>query len=216
MARRKHSELKRSRPKRNPIRRFYLVCEGKNTEPDYFAELQKVVHSTQVRIIPIPEAGDPSAITRIAIEKATELGLVPRSRKKLNSFEEGDEVWVVFDRDTHTHYDEPKAQCRQKNVGVAYSDPCFEHWLNLHYGPSDAPCDGDQAQRQLERLCTGYSRRAGKTANFADLMENLDEAERRAERQMVDREDESNVEGNPSTSVFQLTRAIKKAASESS
>lgn len=215
MGKRGQPRLKRRASKREPVRKFYLICEGKNTEPDYFKALKAILGPAQIEFIYTPDAGVPMTIAEKAFGILKEEGLNKKSRKKLSSFEEKDEVWAVFDRDEHPKYQEAKDYCASKGIQIAYSDPCFELWVNLHFCDSDRPCDRVEAQKKTEDIVVGYSRKSGKTANFFAAIENLDEAEKRAESMATRRIDEGNLEGNPSTSVHLLTRSIKRAADAS-
>ena len=96
MAHRRFRHLKRRRPIREPKRRFIVFCEGKNTEPAYFRALQRVYRDALVEIEMIGGVGVPYTIATAAKAKAQKLGLVRRSRRALNSFEERDEVWTRF------------------------------------------------------------------------------------------------------------------------
>ena len=83
-----------------PKRRFILFCEGKNTEPAYFRAIERVCTSAQIEVQVEPAAGVPYTIAEKAVARAKSAGLAPRSRR-VNSFEESDQVWAVFDRDEH-------------------------------------------------------------------------------------------------------------------
>ena len=87
--------LKRRRAYRSPKVRITVICEGKVTEPDYFLSLaQHCGALIDVQLIVERGAGVPKSI----VDKA--IALVPRNRAR-NSFEEKDQIWVVFDRDEH-------------------------------------------------------------------------------------------------------------------
>lgn len=51
----------------------------------------------------------------------------------------GDQFWLVLDRDHWCHANhiqnlsDALTSCRQKEISVAISDPCFELWLLLHF-----------------------------------------------------------------------------------
>ena len=91
------------------------------------------------------------------------------------------------------------------------SDPCFELWLILHERDHDKPCTRQDVQRELECLRSEYDKRRAKTPDCTDMARRVEEAEERAEAQLRRREEESAPHGNPSTTVFLLTRAIRSA-----
>ncbi len=189
---RRAPNLKRRDPNREPKRRFVLFCEGARTEPDYFKAIKRARSGTLIAVEIVPAAGVPMTIAKTAIAAAK-----PRRRKE--SFEEGDQVWAVFDRDAHPRFEEAVRLCEQHGVKVARSDPCFELWLILHERDYDRPCDRHEAQRKFE---------CRPEYDFDALVRRVEEAESRAEAQLRCREAEGAPYGNPSTTVFRLTRAI--------
>lgn len=212
MAHRKFRHLKRRRAIREPKRRFIIFCEGKNTEPAYFRALQRVHRDALVEIETIADAGVAYTLCEAAKAKARELGLAGRSRRALNSFEERDEVWAVFDRDGHPRFIEAVTLCRQSGVGVARSNPCFELWLILHCEDYDKMDDSRSVQVHFQNLRPEYDRKGAKIPNCDDLIKCIEIAEKRAEVQLQRRLAEGNRYDQPSTTVGLLTRAIKEAS----
>jgi hypothetical protein len=211
MVRRTTPDLRRRRPLREPKRRFIFFCEGKKTEPSYFKVFQQSFQNALIEVEIAPEAGVPRTLAEAAADKAKELGLSSR-RKPLNSFEEHDEVWAVFDRDEHPHFEDAIALCNSRGVRVARSNPCFELWLILHGQDYDRPDDRATVQAHLRKLRPEYDPSAGKTPHCADLVTQVEIAERRAEAQLAHREAEGAAFGRPSTTVGWLTQAIRFAA----
>ncbi len=211
MARRRTPDLKRRRPRREPKRRFILFCEGKKTEPAYFVAIKRACSSALIEVETNPAAGVPHTLAESAVARARFLGLSRRSRKALNYFEKGDEVWAVFDRDEHPRFNEAVTLCEQAGVRVGRSNPCFEVWLILHIEDFDRPDDRHAVQAHLAKLRPEYDKRGAKTPDCADLVAHVDKAEQRAETQLSRRENEGNPYGRPSTTVGRLIRAIREA-----
>lgn len=212
MAKRPASNLKRRRHVREPKRLFILFCEGEKTEPTYFSALNRAYSNTLIKVEITGAAGVPYTLAGLAAECARSLGLGSTRKKVLNSFEKGDQVWAVFDRDEHPRFNEAVDLCRRKGVGIARSDPCFELWLVLHEEDFDKPGDRHAVQAHLRALRPEYRRDGAKTPDCADLVKRVEEAEKRAEKQLARREAERTPFGPPSTTVGQLTRAIREAA----
>lgn len=212
MARRHAPDLRRRSHRREPKRRFIIYCEGRNTEPAYFHALRRTCADALIDVETIPAAGVPYTLAEAATRRARELGLSRRSHKPLDSYEERDEIWAVFDRDEHPRYPEAVALCEGVGVGVGRSNPCFEVWLILHEADFDRPDDRHAVQSHLRRLRPEYDPANGKMPDCADLVGSIEQAERRAEAQLVRRENEANRYGRPSTTVGRLTRAIRDAA----
>jgi len=215
MSSRGKKSLKRKPAKRDAARYFHIYSEGENTERDYFKALELTLDPTKVRIKYNGPIGVPKTVASKAIDFAKDKGLIKGRRgRKPDSYEEKDQVWAVFDRDEFPCYHDAKKMCEGAGVPFAYSDPCFELWLNLHFGPHDAPCSRHEAQSKTKGLLEGYDPKSGKTADFSAVIDQLPEAEDRAERQRTDRRDENNEDGNPSTNVYELTRRIRAVSNE--
>ena len=210
--RRSVPDLKRRAAQLEPRRRFVLFLEGSRTEPAYFDTLKRTCRGTLIELEIHPGAGVPYTIAERAIERARELGLSPRSRRKKDSFEDQDQVWAVFDRDEHPRFNEAVELCRVHNVRVGRSDPCFELWLVLHEQDYDRPNDRRAMQAELRALRPEYDMDGAKTPDCDDMMARVEDAERRGEEQLQRREREDNPFGNPSTTVGRLTGAIRAAA----
>ncbi|WP_430472692.1 RloB family protein [Thalassospira lucentensis] len=208
---RKVARLDRRRAKRTAKAKYYLLCEGANTEPDYFNCLKNVACSNLLEIEIVGGGGVPLTLADKAVDKAVSLGLTRRkgAKKPRESFEESDKVWAVFDRDEHPNFDEAIRRCDGAGVGAAWSDPCFELWLLLHIKEYDRACTHHEAQDDLQKLLEGYSRGRGKTCDFSEILKNIKIAEGRAERQL-NRRSEEGAEKNPSTNVYKLTRELRK------
>lgn len=204
---RKFGSLRRKVELRAPKKKFVIFTEGRNTEPEYFEALRSVLRGALVEIEIIGAAGVPKTIATKAADRSKQL----RSKKVLSSFEEQDEIWAVFDRDEHPLIPEAMQQCSASKVEVAFSNPCFELWLILHFEDYDRPDHRSVIQKHLEKLCPEYSRNARKTANCVKLMELLDGAEQRAEVQLRRRLEEGDPPSEPFTTVFKLTRNMRAA-----
>lgn len=118
---RRVSEIRNYRPV------FIIATEGRKTEPDYFR--MGIFRSRErpvcVRVLGSRTSSSPQAV----------LG---RMRSYLKSYkrQEGDEAWLVVDRDQWKVKDlEALYAWSQSDTdkNVAVSDPQFEYWLLLHF-----------------------------------------------------------------------------------
>lgn len=209
------SALRRRRHRREPKRRFIVFCEGANTEPGYFKSLRQACGDALIEIETIGAVGVPFTVAQQATRRAQELGLGRRRRKALNSFEEGDQVWAVFDRDKHPRFAEAVQFCEGRGVFVGRSIPCFELWLILHEQDFDRPDGHEAVQAHLQRLRPEYDPAKRKIPDCDDLVKRVEVAEDRAALQLARREEEGARYGPPSTTVGRLTRAIREAAEQS-
>ncbi|ALC12948.1 RloB family protein [Sphingopyxis sp. 113P3] len=179
---RQRRSLRRATPKRAPKKKFIIYSEGKNTEPQYFQAVRRNLLGALVDLEVIDAAGVPMTIAEKACERATTMR---RGRGRRSSFEEGDQVWAVFDRDEHPKVPEAIEKCHASSVQVAFSDPCFEVWLLLHFDNFDRPDDRRQVQAALAKICDDYDPKGKKSADFSKLMPKVEDAEKRAEAQLA-------------------------------
>lgn len=200
--------LTRSRPKREERQRFILYCEGRNTEPTYFDALQHYCRSAMIEIKCVGAAGVPTTIR----DRAKEHQLKLKKEKRKNPSAANDTIWAVFDRDEHPNIPDVLAGCESAGVKTAYSNPCFEVWLILHHQDYHAADDRHQVQRRFNAIDPSYNPNGRKIPNCADLIQSVEIAENRADAQCERRIEEGHTLGRPCTTVYKLTRAIRKAA----
>ena len=202
-------ELARQKRPRALKTRFVLFCEGANTEPEYFKALVRLLKLRMVDVETVAAAGDPLGIAKMAAKwksnKHQRVG-------NIDTYEKGDQVWAVFDRDQHKRFDEAVSLCERQGINVARSNPCFEIWLILHHEDCHAPLTSKAAHRRVEQLCPEYDRNSGKTVDCAKLMHRLDDAEARAATHLASRAGEGNAFAASSTTVHLLTKAISGKA----
>lgn len=204
------SSLKRRENLRTPKRKFVIYCEGANTEPEYLRALKNSLNGAIIDIEIIGAVGVPMTIARTAIERLFSIKRI--TRKNRQSFGQLDEVWAVFDEDAHPKVKQAIHQCSDAGVGIAYSNPCFEIWLILHRQEFDQACDRHQLQKHLEGICPEYDRKSGKSVNCVELVSAVEQAEVRAIKQLQRRINEGSPMGPPSTTVQNLTKALRTAS----
>lgn len=114
------------RPER---KRFLIICEGKETEPNYFEAFQKIGRDTQTVTIKIIAA---SVVGITIVERAK------KEKDQDGSYGE-DEVWCVFDRDAkkennnQQNFNEAIRLAIENKLNLAISNDAFELWFLLHY-----------------------------------------------------------------------------------
>ena len=106
---------------KQPRKRILIICEGENTEVDYF----KKFRIANVTVTPI---GIGMSTTKL-IKEVEKYQKEIEKRKKIQF----DEVWVVFDKDESSDFEDAIRLARSKKYKVAYSNQAFEYWLVLHF-----------------------------------------------------------------------------------
>lgn len=214
MARRSIPNLKRRKENRKPKKWFFLFCEGKATEPNYFAALQGLYSGSLIGLEVVEGVGVPFSVAEAAVKKKKELTRAQRQSQS-QSYEKDDEVWAIFDHDSHPKINQSIDICRGNSIGVAYSNPCFEIWLILNLADYDKSDDRGEVQRCLQKLRPEYDAKGSKIPNCRELIKNLQKAEERAACQLLRRQEEANPFGRPCTTVGHLTLAVRSAAGKS-
>lgn len=121
--------------KMQPSKKLYIFCEGLKTEPNYLENYISNTDSKKKEVIEVPRT-----------RKNTPVQLVDEAIKKKKSAEsaEGDEFWVVYDRESVIKYkkelhDKAWDKARANGINVAISNVCFEVWILLHFEYSAKP-----------------------------------------------------------------------------
>lgn len=144
---------------RTPRKRILIVTEGERTEVDYFNHLKDYLelrHSQlEVHVESSAEGNTPSRVVRSAKalrEQAEKRQAEADANGALDARYNFDEVWVVFDTESHSHTCQdlmPAAEnAADDGMGVAISRPSFESWFLLHLQ------DGLPAMEFCADVCT--------------------------------------------------------------
>lgn len=202
--------LERQRPARFQRQYILIVCEGKNTEPDYFRKFRLT-----------------SAIIKTVGGIRNTVSLVEYTQK-LQIKDQYDQVWCVFDKDEFSDKDFNEAIKRAEKMGfgVAYSNQAFEYWLILHFEDHQGAAlhrdlYGEKLNSYLNPLGSDYdaTKRKNITDDIFDHLMALDSktgkprvelAINRAKR-IYERLDHTNpAKEESSTLVFRLVQEILK------
>lgn len=204
----------RSKPHLSGKPRILILCDGAQTEPNYFRRLKTSRRLTSVKVgAPRPRQIGPGR-------------LLKRVRDELRTDSGWDAVYCVLDHDGHDSAVNKlrsglEAINRRRNlprVHMALSNPCFELWLLLHFEFSDRPyaslhgdksaCDG--VIERLRRHIPAY--RKNEAHQFEPLMDLVDKAIRNANR--LGGSKASQQANSPHTDIGELvTRLLKIAES---
>lgn len=128
---------------------FFIVTEGSETEPQYFACFRDQVVPT-IKIV--DRRGD-SAPERL-------LQAISRFVAK-NEFRPGDEAWIVLDRD---RWPEDKLRILAEWAGtaenhhLAVSNPQFEYWLLLHFDDGNGIVTQRECRTRLRRVLPTFEK----------------------------------------------------------
>jgi hypothetical protein len=119
---------------------LYLFVEGEVTEATYAERINDHLGRERRFQLSVSKAGgSPRDLVDAAIRMRTEE--LPRARDRSDPSRDP-EVWCLFDRDTHVEVDGGIADAVKNGVRVAFSHPCFELWLLLHFQQFETPLGG--------------------------------------------------------------------------
>lgn len=133
----KRKDLAPVRPRRRPHRpkehrkRFLLYCDGEVTEPNYFTDFARFLRSALIEIEIAPERRkDPQRLIELALARRAEANREAKRQRDSNL--RYDEVWIVFDCDDRPGVTEVVSKAESNELGVAFSNPCFELFVYHH------------------------------------------------------------------------------------
>ena len=211
--RRKLKAQKRNDPNRSIKKRILIICEGEKTEPSYFRKLRSKLELNPLLIVIDNKNRGYSPIS-----------LVIYGENILKTDDDYDDVFFVFDRDSHPTYDKAIEKINglsttELTMNAITSVPCFELWLLLHFKKSTSPYDreggksaADCAIADLKKHLLNYEK--SNSNYFDELEKNLETAIKNSEHLIVEglkaepRKHHSKHHINPSTLVHKLVKVL--------
>jgi hypothetical protein len=173
--------------------RFLVICEGEQTEPNYFRAFQ-----VPGLVIEVKHVGEK---TLRLIEEA----------HKLRKRGDDDQVWCVFDRDDFPpdHIHRAIDLARNYRFGVAFSNQAFELWYLLHFDyHNTAITRRDYCERLGRKLGHEYAKNS--TAIYEELLPYQEIGIRNARRLLGLYEPRQPAHDDPSTTVHELVEELNK------
>lgn len=200
-------DFRRRALRREPYDRVLIVCEGKKTEPAYFNSLSQTfgLSNANIRAVPSNYGNDPMSVVNYAEDE-------------FHQTKDYDRVYCVFDRDGHANFQQAVDRIRDSRLGrqgkmfAAYSVPCFEVWVLLHFQYWSAPFKSAGGQSACDRVIAevtrhipGYSKDF--SGVFALLEPRIEDAIRHGER--LEAENADTGSDNPSTQLHHLVKYLR-------
>jgi hypothetical protein len=129
---------------RDVRQRFLTVCEGSQTEPNYFRAFQV-----------------PGCVVQVTGTTQRGVGLIKEAIRRRND-DEYDQVWCVFDRD---HLQSQQILdafqlANQNNIQIAFSNQAFELWYLLHFNYHHTAIPRQDYCTRLQRYLGSYNKTA--------------------------------------------------------
>ncbi len=204
------SSEKAKRPFGNlPPRRYYLiVCEGEETESNYFDAIKKILPPEMVNRITITGTG------------RNTMSLVEYAQKEVDKRRESDRppyhnIWVVFDRDSFNadDFDNAISSIESKSTETeiwqaAWSNEAFELWYILHFRDQTGGSLHRQDYQDIlaEEMHRPYEKNA---KDMFDLLKPyVVKAIKRANAALKQQKGKAYHEQNPATTVQRLVKEL--------
>jgi hypothetical protein len=125
---------------REPKRTIWIVCEAKETEPNYLTSLYNARRPEGVSV-KVLRGGGAKALPAKVVERA--IDLIDAMKKDKSSWDAlRDQAWCVFDTEhagTPAERENLVKHAEDHEVHVAVSNPAFEYWFLLHLEATDRP-----------------------------------------------------------------------------
>jgi len=155
----KKNSLNKSRKTKTRIiapYRYLIVCEGTQTEPNYFNSIKKLIESSFPNRMNIMVLGT----------GYNTLSLVDKTIQTMQSSPvKYDRVWCVFDKDSFTDnvFNSAVKKAKSKGISVAWSNEAVELWFLLHFNFYNTPISRAQYVTKLDTIFmrnigSGYSK----------------------------------------------------------
>lgn len=199
-----------------PQRRYYLIiCEGKETETNYFESLRTKLPQEMIKRVYIKGTG------------ANTLSLLERAKQECEKrYKSGEppyyKIWLVFDHDSfpRDNFDNTIVATKRRTIAhkcqwqCAWSNEAFELWYLLHFHNHSAGMSRtefrDKLEAELKQL--GVDRKYEKNAtDMYDLLEPLQEQAIANAKEMLKKQTEKKIppsQMNPATTVHQLVEEL--------
>jgi hypothetical protein len=189
---------------RDNRKRFLLICEGKETEVNYFNALKDKLETNTVYVEVFGEGKNTVSL----IDKAL--------RHKAIA-----EKWAIFDKDGFPDKDFNDAikKADKNDIKCAWSNQAFELWFILHFQNFENSSHRSEYREKIENNLKNHKKGfkyEKNNENIYDLLQlygNEQEAIKRAKKLRQERIDENDVnfaKHNPCTTVYELVEELNK------
>lgn len=167
LKKRAESSRKRGIRKVNPT--IVIVCEGKETEVDYFNGFNSRYTRVDV-IVPDKNSRGKNKAKATDPESLVEKAIYYKENKYDIDEKDGDRVWCVFDVDINYNnnnavkskideIEKAKKISDKKKIKLGISNPCFELWYLLHYEYTTATLRNyDAVKQKLDKYIDNYEK----------------------------------------------------------
>ena len=183
-----------------------MLTEGRRTEVEYLAKWAAEFRDRVTVDFDLFHGAPMSLVERAVVLVKQRQRAIRRDRGDAPF----DEIWCIFDRDEHPYVNEALALAERHQIGVAFSNPCFELWLVLH--ANDLRRHTERHAVQAISADVGFTIGKGLHPDaWPRLRSTWEIAEQRGlALEVLHQGNESPPGSNPSTSVAQVVRSLHR------
>jgi hypothetical protein len=210
---RRYEKQAQKRKPRQIVCKILIVCEGTQTEPNYFKAFKKFNRGTCVYEIDIEGEGKN---TIQVVDRAIEL----RDNAKYIG-NEYDRVWAVFDRDSFPpeKFNGAITKAKDNDIECAWSNEAFELWYLYHFHNRVTAMNREEYKKAISGAVNKSSKYKSKKIykyaknepeNYSIMTKfgSQENAIKWAEAKSQEYTDQCYAEQNPCTMVFDLVRQL--------
>ena len=185
---------------RHAREKILIVCEGEQTEPNYFKSFPVDKEVVEIDIRGAGKNTDSLVEEALRLKQQTEKNGTPYNQ-----------VWCVFDRDSFPKHNFNRAirLALDNHLRMAYSNEAFEIWYLLHFHFFVDAADRAQYKSRLSQLFKYPYKKNSKTI-YSELLDKQPTALKNARKllnEYLRRDPEAN---NPSTTVHLLVEELNQ------
>ena len=132
---------------------YFIVTDTKKTEKNYLLGLRDAIPKELQRQL------------TIHVENAPTEKLVEKALEAAGLHSQYGEIWIVFDRDRVTDFDQIIQEAEAHGIHVAWSNPCIEVWFSAYWGNMlSAP----ESKDCCSQFSAAYERKVGQEYDKAE------------------------------------------------
>lgn len=132
---------------------YLIITDTDKTEECYFKGIKELLPSPLKNKI------------EVQVVKTKTKSLVECAKEHMAYSAQLKEVWIVFDRDKVTDFDDIIKEAEDNGIEVGWSNPCFEIWLFTYFGKMPTCMDSVQC---CNRFSEEFSKQVGQEYNKND------------------------------------------------
>ena len=179
--------------------RVIIACEGTKTEPNYFRSL--------VSFLIIDRKIANSSLVIAPHQHTDPKGVLEDLKRHLAKDSDFEYKWIVIDKDEVPagDFNDVFNSAKAANIGVAYSNPCFELWFLLHFEYRDTAIEAKECIDKLKTHLEDYQK------NSVNIYEQLKDRQEQAienATRLENNKQEPPAENNPGTTVHTLVKLL--------